>query len=170
MTAASTWASREILAECSPADAWSVLRLLVTGVAVVTTGSGPSTRGTTVSSVAIAARAPAYITVCMRQDSAGLLQLKDEVLFTVNLLASGQGPLAGHFAAPGRATGLHSPGYAAWRHDVASGPVLRGASGWLGCAAERVIPVGDHELVIARVLAAVPGAGLPLAQQGGVLQ
>ncbi len=165
-----TWAGREILAECPAADAWSVLRLLVTGVAVITTGGGPATRGTTVSSVAIASRTPPFITVCMRPESAGLMQLKDEVLFTVNLLAQGQASLAGHFAAPGRATGLRSPSGTAWRHDVASGPALRGAAGWLDCRAERVIPVGDHELVIARVCAAVPGSGVPLAQQGGVLR
>jgi len=164
------WASREALPECSATDAWSVLRLLVTGVAVITTGGGPTTRGTTVSSIALASYAPPAVTVCMRQDSAGLLQLKDEVIFTVNLLARGQAQLAAHFAAAERAAGLDSPSCGAWRHDIASGPVLRGAVGWLECRTERVIPVGSHELVIAYVCAAKPGSGTPLMQLAGNLQ
>lgn len=165
-----SWASRETLPQCPVADAWSVLRLLVTGVAVITTGGGPTTRGTTVSSIALASHSPPAVTVCMRQDSPGLLQLKDEVIFTVNLLASGQAHLAAHFAAPERAAGLDSPSCGAWRHDIASGPALRGAVGWLECRTERVIPVGNHELVIAQVCAAVPGSGTPLVQQGGTLR
>lgn len=137
---------------------------------MITTGGGPATRGTTVSSVALASRTPPAVTVCMRQDSAGLVQLKEEVVFMVNLLASDQAELAAHFAAPGRAAGLDSPSCGAWRHDIAGGPALRGAAGWLECRTERVIPVGDHELVIAHVCAAVPGSGAALAQQGGALR
>jgi flavin reductase (DIM6/NTAB) family NADH-FMN oxidoreductase RutF len=170
MTTTWAWAGRETPRQCPAADAWNVIRSFATGVAVVTTGSGPATRGTTVSSFALACPAPPAVTVSMRADSAGLMQLKEESVFTVNMLASGQSALAAHFAAPGRACGLDQPALASWRHGVVSGPVLRGAIGWLECRAERVIGVGDHEVVIAAVCAAVPGAGEPLVQRGGALR
>lgn len=167
MTIAWGFAAREQRLTCPPAQAWNVLRLFPTGVAVITTGAGPATRGTTVSSIAVASRTPPAITVSMRSGSAGLMQLKEESVFTVNILARGQEALAAHFAVPGRADGLDHPHVAAWLHGVACGPVLRGALGWLECAAERVLAIGDHELVIASVRAAVPGAGHPLLQHAG---
>jgi flavin reductase (DIM6/NTAB) family NADH-FMN oxidoreductase RutF len=170
MTTTWAWASRETPRQCPAEDAWSVVRLFATGVAVITTGSGPATRGTTVSSFALASRVPPAVTVSMRQDSAGLMQLKEESVFTVNMLARGQSALAAHFADSGRASGLDQPSSGAWCHGIASGPALRGATGWLECRAERVIGVGDHELVIAAVCAAVPGAGTPLVQRGGTLR
>jgi flavin reductase (DIM6/NTAB) family NADH-FMN oxidoreductase RutF len=164
------WASREVPPACSPDDAWSVVRRSAMGVAVITTGSGPAIRGTTVSSFALAARTPPIVSVSLRADSAALMQLKEEESFTVNLLGRGQAGLARHFAAHSRACGLDRPGAEAWCHGIGSGPALRGAIGWLDCRTRLVIPVGDHELVIARVCAAIPGSGTPLVQQDGVLR
>jgi flavin reductase (DIM6/NTAB) family NADH-FMN oxidoreductase RutF len=104
------WASREARRECPPGDAWTVIRLITSGVAVITTGSGPATRGTTVSSFALASRTPPVVTVSLRRSSAGLMQLKEDEVFTVNILGSAQAGLAAHFAGRGRAGGLDRPG------------------------------------------------------------
>ncbi|MBO3747438.1 flavin reductase [Streptosporangiaceae bacterium NEAU-GS5] len=164
------WARREAPQECPPQQAWDVVRRFATGVAVVTTGSGPTTHGTTVSSFAMVSRVPPMISVALRRDSAGLARLKEEEVFTVNMLAHEQWALAAHFAAASRAYGLARPAAAAWCHDVVSGPALRGAVGWLECRTELALPVGDHELVVARVRAAVAGDGSPLVQYGRARQ
>src|SRR5690242_6260512 len=112
------WACREAPRGCPPEEAWDVVRRFATGVAVITTGSGPTTHGTTVSSFALVSRVPPMISVALRRDSAGLARLKEEEVFTVNMLARGQSALAAHFAASSRAYGLERPAVAAWRHGI----------------------------------------------------
>jgi flavin reductase (DIM6/NTAB) family NADH-FMN oxidoreductase RutF len=72
--------------------------------------------------------------------------------FAVTMLGAGQRVLAGRFAAAGR------PGARLMVDDVphhrgeASGAlIVEGGLAALECAAEQVIPAGDHLLVIARV-------------------
>jgi flavin reductase (DIM6/NTAB) family NADH-FMN oxidoreductase RutF len=90
--------------------------------------------------------------------------------FAVTLLAAGQRVLAGRFAAAGR------PGARLVLDDVPhqrgqdSGALIAdGGLAALECAAQQVVPAGDHLLVIARVTG-VPyaaGAGEPLIRFGG---
>jgi flavin reductase (DIM6/NTAB) family NADH-FMN oxidoreductase RutF len=170
VSALGCWPASPAAPACSAAEAWHVLRQFATGVAVLATGSGPTARGTTVSTLALASRTPPLVSVALRADSAGLLRIKEDEIFTVSVLGAGQAGLARYFATPGRADGLRWPAAEAWAHGIAAGPVLRDAVGWLECAAQAVIAVGDHELVIARVRAAVPGAGDPLVQHGETLR
>jgi hypothetical protein len=79
--------------------------------------------------------------------------------------------LARYFADPLRRPGLRQPSLDAWLIGPAGSiPVLRGAIGWLSCQTEMVIPVHDHELIIAQVLTAITGYGFPLIQWAGDLR
>jgi flavin reductase len=155
----------------SPAEALAVTAGFATGVFVITTGSGSAARGMTVSAFSVAAKTPPLVSVALRGSSACLAQLKEEGRFAVSALAAGQGGLARHFADPARPDGLRQLGPDQWLIGPAGAiPVLRGAVGWLDCQTELAVPAGDHELIIARVRAAVPGRGAPLVQCRGTLR
>lgn len=150
---------------------WDAARLaLVTGVAVLTTGAGGQPHGTTVSTISLASRRPPLISVALRDTSAGLAILKRSRVFAVNTLAADQATLARYFADPRRARGFVQLPAELWYCRVADGiPLLRGAIAWWECRVEQEIPVGDHELVVARIVSVTPGIGAPLVNFAGTL-
>jgi flavin reductase (DIM6/NTAB) family NADH-FMN oxidoreductase RutF len=138
-------------------------------VTLVTVADGRDDVGTTVSAFCPVSADPALALVSLMGESypAELFARAEEPVrrFAVTLLTAGQRMLAGRFAAAGR------PGARLMLDDV---PHRRGpVSGALipddglaavECLAERLIPAGDHLLVIARVTGVpyVAGAGTPL--------
>jgi flavin reductase len=165
--------------DVGPAE-WDVARrCLVTGVAVLTMGADGTAHGTTVSTVTLASRRPPMLSVALRRRSAGLALLCRDGVFAVNALAADQAPLARYFADPRRTSGpgaLDGPGALApdaWqRRSPAGVPLLRGAIAWLECRVDLRVPAGDHELVVARIVAAAlapGGPGGPLVNFAGAL-
>jgi flavin reductase (DIM6/NTAB) family NADH-FMN oxidoreductase RutF len=149
----------------------SVTGRFATGVVVITVGAGGRTRGMTVSAFSVVARTPPLVAVALRGSSSCLAQLKEDGVFAISALATGQANLARHFADPLRRPGLSQLSQDGWLLGPAANiPVLRGAVGWLDCQTELVIPAGDHELIIAQVRAATPGHGVPLVQCAGDLR
>ncbi|MCD0484726.1 flavin reductase family protein [Streptacidiphilus sp. ASG 303] len=141
----------------------AVTRRFATGVAVLTCGTGETVHGVTVSTLALAAVEPPMVSVALRRGSRGLAELLRTPSFAVNGLAAQQEALARYFARRDRGTGLGCPAPEVWAGRTFGGvPLLGGAVGWLECRVERTVPVGDHELVLARVLNAARGGGLPL--------
>jgi flavin reductase (DIM6/NTAB) family NADH-FMN oxidoreductase RutF len=141
---------------------------LVTGVAVLTMGVDGTAHGTTVSTVSLASRRPPMVSVALRRRSAGLAMLCRDGVFAVNALAADQAPLARYFADPRRPPGALAPD--AWQCRSPAGvPLLRGAIAWLECLVDLRVPAGDHELVIARIVAAAPTPGAPLVNFAGAL-
>jgi flavin reductase (DIM6/NTAB) family NADH-FMN oxidoreductase RutF len=157
---------------------WYVARQsFVTGVSVITTGGSVITtggemlaHGTTVSTVCLASRNPPLVSLALRTRSTGLAILKRERAFAVNTLASDQAALARHFADPHRPPGLGQLSPDMWRCRTSGGiPLLRGAIAWLECRIEQEIPAGDHEIVVARIVAATLDPGIPLVHFAGAL-
>ncbi|WP_173311536.1 flavin reductase [Streptomyces fulvorobeus] len=103
------------------------------------------------------------VCVMLRAGSRGLRAVAGSGVFVANSLAAGQEPLARHFARRTRPSGLGQLPPEAWlgvRADEV--PRISGAVAWLECSPELTVPVGDHELVVARVVAAVHRGGAPL--------
>ncbi|GAA3030995.1 flavin reductase family protein [Actinokineospora globicatena] len=126
---------------------WTVARRFPTGVSVVTAGSGPTARGTTVSAFCFLSHEPALVSVCLRRGSKVLELLRAG--FTVNVLAGNQGSLARRFASRERGTDQFDG--IDWTPGAAGVPRLADTVCWLDCLSSQVIRVGDHDLVVARV-------------------
>jgi flavin reductase (DIM6/NTAB) family NADH-FMN oxidoreductase RutF len=132
-------------------DSW------VAGVTLVTAADGRDDVGATVSAfcpvsadpplVAVSLQAGSYLAEVFGRDRGPVTG------FAVVFLGAGQRVLSGRFAAAGR------PGVRLMVADVphVRGPVsgaliVEGGLAALECAVERVIPTGDHLLVLARVV------------------
>lgn len=143
---------------------------LVTGVVVLTCGGEADVQGVTVSTLALASVEPPMVSVALRRTSRALRALLGTSTFVVNMLGSRQEQLARHFAHRQRATGVRQLDRGAWAGCTEDGvPVLRGAFSWLMCSVQRTVPVGDHDLLLARVDRAVRGSGAPLLNFAGEL-
>lgn len=138
----------------------------VSGVTVLTCGVADRAHGVTVSTLSVASVRPPMVSVALRRGSRGLGALLTAGRFVVNGLAVHQEPLARYFARRDRGEGLALFGpevASAWEPYTADGvPLLAGTVGRLECRIERTVPVGDHDLLIARVLGSYPGSGTPL--------
>ena len=109
---------------------------------------------------------PRLVAVAFENDSRTLANVRDSKVFTVNLLAQDKESmeLASKFAQPydGSKIAGRSEAEAAKLHhklreiphtlSERGCPVLEAALAWFECEAERFVSVGDHTLVIGRVL------------------
>jgi flavin reductase (DIM6/NTAB) family NADH-FMN oxidoreductase RutF len=82
--------------------------------------------------------------------------------FGLSVLGSGQSALALAFARKGGAGKFDG---VPWETDGGV-PRLAGAGGFLLCSAARLVPGGDHIIVLGDVLAACPAEGQPLTYHG----
>ncbi|GAA1143824.1 flavin reductase (DIM6/NTAB) family NADH-FMN oxidoreductase RutF [Kitasatospora gansuensis] len=135
----------------------AVLGRYATGVAVVTTRYRGHPAGVTVNSFTSVSLEPPLVLWCLQQSSTSRAAFTGGAHFAVNLLAADQRDLAVRFAGPGdRFAGLNSD---EGRYGI---PLLDGAVATLVCRREQVLPVGDHLVLIGRVLEHWTTSGAPL--------
>ncbi|MEU8150838.1 cation:proton antiporter [Nonomuraea sp. NPDC048901] len=127
----------------------ALMSMFPTGVAVVTTLDGKGVpHGLTCSSLSSLSLEPPLLLVCVHNRSGTLAALRDSGAFAVNLLHHEGGEAAEAFAGGGRFTAVD------WRPgELWSTPVLTGhdAHAAAECALHRLIPMGDHTIVVGRV-------------------
>ncbi|WP_018348338.1 flavin reductase family protein [Longispora albida] len=146
------------------------LRRMASGVTVLTISEDGLRHGATVSALVPVSREPLLVAACLTSGSSLAGMVKRARLFSVNVLASGQGDLAYRFADPRRRPGDAQFGAERWTTDQVTGaPLLGGCLAHLSCRATDWFPAGDHDLIIAEVLGGNPGAGLPLLTFAGRL-
>jgi 3-hydroxy-9,10-secoandrosta-1,3,5(10)-triene-9,17-dione monooxygenase reductase component len=125
-----------------------VCGLFVTGVTVITTGTGAEALGTTVNSFTSVSLDPPLVLFCLHKESRLREQVVDTGQFVVNFLAGRQQPLAWAFA--GRSTAqLHEV-----RYHLSDGglPILSEALAFLACGLVNEFDGGDHSIFIGEVL------------------
>jgi flavin reductase (DIM6/NTAB) family NADH-FMN oxidoreductase RutF len=127
----------------------AVMASVAAPVAVVTVMDGERSHGSTVSAFMSLSLDPPMILLALDRASSLLAHIRGSGEFGVNVLAAGQAALARTFARKGddKFSGV------AWARE-AGVPRLPGSAGWLACAVERLIPGGDHMVVLGRVIAA----------------
>jgi len=135
------------------AGAWEAWAAAVT---LVTAADGRDDIGTTVSAFCPVSADPPLVLVSLLAGSypAELFGRAEEPVtrFAVTLLSAGQRMLAGRFAAAGRPGARLMLGDVPHQRGPACGALIPdGGLAALECSAERLIPAGDHLLVIARV-------------------
>jgi flavin reductase (DIM6/NTAB) family NADH-FMN oxidoreductase RutF len=148
-------------------EAWAGAREAWAGaVTLLTVADGRDDVGATVSAFCPLSGQPPLAAVSLMAESypAELFGRAEEPVtrFAVVLLAAGQRMLAGRFAASGRPGARLVLGDVPHRRGPFSGALIaEGGLAALECAAEQVIPAGDHLLIIARI------AGVPYVRDSG---
>ncbi|NHC45793.1 flavin reductase family protein [Motilibacter aurantiacus] len=142
----------------------SALRRHAASVVVVTVMDGESPAGLTVSSFTAVSLQPPLVSFCIANSSSSFGAVEAADTFAVSLLGSAQADIATRFATRGVDRFAQTP----WELDEHGHPVISGALAWLTCATETQIPLGDHLLVLGRVLDVRPGrTGRPLVHHEG---
>lgn len=135
----------------------SVLGRFATGVAVVTTVRRGHPAGLTVNSFTSLSLDPPLVLWCLNRASSHRAAFTAAPHFAVQLLGAGQRDLAARFAGPGDR--FDRLPFETGPHGV---PLLDGTIGTLICRRDRIVPAGDHLVLIGEVLDhhAEPGAPL----------
>lgn len=130
------------------------------GVVVVTGDAGDGPAGLTATSLNSVSLEPPMVSFALSTDASTAPTLLRAPTFVVNLLADEHAPVAERFAT----TGIDR--FAAptrWTRLPTGEPLLLDAASWLRCETVQRVPVGDHTLLVGRVLEArVDGDAAPL--------
>jgi flavin reductase (DIM6/NTAB) family NADH-FMN oxidoreductase RutF len=136
------------------------------GETVVTTPAPEGVYGVTVSSFASLSLNPLLVTVSIKRSSPLLEYVRSADAFAVSVLASDQQQVAEYFATPGRTP--QPAGFATVPTTRQTGaPLIDGCLSWFDCTVEDVLPGGDHEILVGRVVAAGGRIGEPLVYWSG---
>ena len=137
------------------------------GVTVVTTRASEGAYGVTVSSFASLSLNPLLVTVSINRSSALLQYVRSAEAFGVSVLASDQQQVADYFATQGRTPEPAGFATVPTTSQQTSAPIIDGCLSWFDCTVEDILPGGDHEILVGRVVAAGGGTGEPLVYWSG---
>lgn len=137
------------------------------GVTVVTTHAAVGMYGLTASSFASLSLNPLLVSVSINRSSPLLGYARDAGAYAVSVLSSGQQQVAGYFARPGRQPEPDGFATVATTRVETGAPVIDGALSWFDCAVEDILPGGDHEILVGRVVAAGGRSSEPLVYWAG---
>jgi flavin reductase (DIM6/NTAB) family NADH-FMN oxidoreductase RutF len=149
--------SRE-MARLDQADFRHVLGHFSTGVTVVTAVSKGEPVGFTCQSFISLSLDPPLIALAPAKTSTSWPRIAKAPAFCVNILSSGQAAVGRAFAISGRKKfeGVR------WRPGLTGAPVIDGTLAYVECRHWAVYEAGDHDLVMARVVAVKYSNGEPL--------
>jgi flavin reductase (DIM6/NTAB) family NADH-FMN oxidoreductase RutF len=143
-----------------------MMGLFATGVTVVTTRVDDGIHGMTANSVAPVSLDPLLVIVSIARDARMYRVIHRAGTFAINILSEQQEALSRHFA--GVDTGPPPTSLdLEWVPDGGA-PFIRDALAGIHCRIEREVDVGDHVIVLGRVVELHQGAPLaPLIYFGG---
>ncbi|MEU9129830.1 flavin reductase family protein [Kitasatospora sp. NPDC048540] len=148
-----------------------VMGELVTGVCAVTTraGRGPDAGhdAIVVNSLTSVSLRPQLVSMYLREDSSFLRSLSATGVWAASILPEGSGPVARTLALPAD----RRPGpelVTGWVQGAATGCLtLPDAPGVIECELDRCVTVGDHVLVVGRVVGLTRRPARPLVFHRG---
>jgi flavin reductase (DIM6/NTAB) family NADH-FMN oxidoreductase RutF len=136
-----------------------------TGVAIVTAlDENRQPVGMTINSFSSISLSPALISWCIDQQSASYRTFVKAKSFTVTVLAEDQADLAMRFATRGA---NKFRGIEACRNDA---PVIPNGCAWFKCETYRSILLGDHAMLVGKVIEFAKNQIPPLVFKGGQFQ
>ena len=137
-------------ATAGAADFRRAMGRFATGVTVVTSvDSAAQPVGTTASAVTSLSLDPPLLLVCLDRGSQTLAALRSHGAFAVNILEARQQHLSANFARRGQGAGWDEVRH---RRGPTGSPRLHGVLAAMEGTLEQVLPGGDHEIVVGRVL------------------
>ena len=136
-----------------------------TGVAIVTAlDENRQPVGMTINSFSSISLSPALISWCIDRQSASYRTFVKAKSFTVTVLAEDQADLAMRFATRGA---NKFRGIEACRNDA---PVIPNGCAWFKCETYRSILLGDHAMLVGKVIEFAKNQIPPLVFKGGQFQ
>ena len=129
------------------------MRLLPTGVTVVTSGREERAEGMTANALISVSLNPLLFLVSVHKDARLNPRIREEGYFAVNILAEDQEGLSRLFASPERSSGLQAIHSLGGGYGSTGAPLAAGALAVIECELEEVYPGGDHDLFMGRVVA-----------------
>ena len=135
-----------------------------TGIAVMTAASHEASHiGITVNSFTSVSLDPPLILICLGHEVSAIHHFRTATHFGINVLAEDQRALSERFARRGedRFDGV------AWQPGVTGVPLLPGVLAAIECAVHRIVPMGDHDILVGEMVHAQVNDGEPLLYFGG---
>src|SRR5215210_281886 len=129
------------------------MRLLPTGVTVITSGREERTEGMTANALISVSLDPLLFLVSVHKEARLNPRIREEDHFAVNVLAEDQEGLSRLFASPERSSGLTAIHSLGGGYGSTGAPLAAGALAVIECELEAVHPGGDHDLFVGRVVA-----------------
>lgn len=146
-------AARELKAQrVDEAGFRACMRLLPTGVSLLTAGTGDDVIGMTVNSVVSVSLTPPTLLVSVHRQARLTAVAPVGAAFTVGFLGGDEILLSRQFAAATRPVGAAAVAAMAGRPGSTGVPVPGHALGVVECVVREVFPVGDHVLLIGAVV------------------
>ena len=130
-----------------------------TGVSIASVMDGQGTpHGLTVSSFTSVSLHPPLILICLGHAVTVIQHFRAATHFGINVLAEGQQALSDHFARRGhdRFEGLP------WSPGATGVPILSGVLASIECAVHRIVPMGDHDILVGEMVHSEVSDGRPL--------
>jgi 3-hydroxy-9,10-secoandrosta-1,3,5(10)-triene-9,17-dione monooxygenase reductase component len=132
-----------------PEEYRRALRRFATGVTIVTVHTDDGPHGMTASSFAAVSLEPPLILVSLEKSSRTRTLILESGTFAVNILSVGQESISREFATRGDKSFADLP----HKLGVTRAPILDGSLAWIECTTKEWIDAGDHDVVIAEVIA-----------------
>jgi flavin reductase (DIM6/NTAB) family NADH-FMN oxidoreductase RutF len=135
-----------------------------TGVAIASVVDAEGTpHGLTVSSFTSVSLDPPLVLICLGHAVSAIHHFRAASHFGINILAEDQRALSERFARKGhdRFEGV------AWHAGQTGVPLLPGALAAIECAVHRIVPMGDHDILVGEMMHAQTRDGEPLLHFGG---
>ncbi|MCX6628298.1 MAG: flavin reductase family protein [Candidatus Solibacter sp.] len=119
--------------------------------------------GLTVSSLTSVSLDPPLILICLGHAVSAIHHFRAATHFGINILAEDQRALSERFARKGqdRFDGV------AWQPGVTGVPLLPGVLAAIECAVHRIVPMGDHDILVGEMVHAQVNDGQPLLYFAG---
>lgn len=134
-------------------EAALALAAMPQGLYVIGSRDGDNLDGMVARNVAQVAAVPRLVAVSIDTGAHSLTNIYESGVFSVNLLADGDGPLAAKFTEPDAPRQDHRLKGVSYEPGKSTGcPILTDALAWIECRVRMTVPVGDHTLVIGRVV------------------
>ncbi|MFP4310997.1 MAG: flavin reductase family protein [Nitriliruptoraceae bacterium] len=151
----------------TPASFRAALGSFPTGVTVMTAVVDGVPHGMTANAVSSVSLEPPMVLVCVDRTAHMASVVEHAGRFALSILAADQAALSTHFADPARGLGPHEFDGV----EVVTGrlgvPLVAGAVAHLECDVDRVVPAGDHLVVLGAVQALDTSTRAPLAYLRG---
>lgn len=137
-----------------------------TGVTIVTSRTGETIHGMTVSAFSSVSLDPPLVLICADKNSNTLGVIAAGGVFAVHILAAGQEELSNLFAS--KKDEEHRFDEIAWRPGKTGAPLIPGALVIVECSVTARHDAGDHVIFVGRVEATEIGESDPLLHFRGV--
>lgn len=145
-----------------PAEQRRIMGAFATGVTVVTTNSEPPT-GLTANAVTSLSLDPPLVLVAVDKKASSHQAFQETGRFAINILTDKQQSVSNRFATPGPKDFSDL----SIRTAETGAPILADSLGWLDCQLHEVLPGGDHDIFVGRIVAGELNTGEPLLYYSG---